>query len=374
MLKKITLIIVVLGLFSLYGCAGDQGGETGEGKTYRIGLITALSGPMGQYGQEQKKLLEARVAELNQKNDYTIELIAGDGQCDGNAAVQTLRKLAGEEKVKFFVGGYCAGVTMAMAPVLEEMNAVLITPTTTNPALEGLSPNVFSLAYADTLLAGAVQNELADYDRFATLTENTEASGLLEKTLDNQISAAGREDKLVFDQSFASGGEGVAEMIEELEKSGAEAIFINVESREGALAALRALEAAGVEMDLLGSAKFDDETLLAEAPELVNGMKIIERPEVTSTALEGFLENLTAETILTEGLLDGYFVASTLDALDLMARLVSDNNGDLESEMQAFNTGIFSGFLGRLHFDGKNFRQGVEATVKVVKERRAEKN
>jgi branched-chain amino acid transport system substrate-binding protein len=373
MLKKFLPIIFALGLLLLSGCSGEPEAG-GTSKTYRIGLITALSGPMGEYGQEQKALLENRVAELNKKNDYTIELVSGDGHCESDEAVHTLRKLAGEEKVRFFVGGYCAGVTLAMAPVLEEVGAVLITPTTTNTALEGLSPNVFSLAYADSLLAEAVLRELSNYDKFATITENTENRGLLEKTLDNQISAEGKQDRLVFDQSFASGGGEMGELMDGLKKSSAEAVFLNVESKDGALAVLRALDSAGADLELLGSSALGGQEVLAEAPELINGLKIIDRPEAGGNQLADYLENLPVNAALTSGKLDSYFVASSLDALDLMAQLVSDNNGDVESVLKALNTGTFSGFLGRINFNGKTFRQSVEASIKTVKDRQTEKN
>ena len=369
MSKRLLLPALLLtSLLILSACASDGPGGNGNQKTYKIGVITALTGGSGEMGQEQKRVLEFRANELNSINNYQIELVFHDGQCEVGAAAATMKKLTKEEGVPFVIGGLCTEATFAAVPVTEDKQSILLSATVNNEHLEGLSPNAFTLAFPESALARAVADELQKYHKVATLSEIAENSGLLEKVLDDLLFAEYPEIPMVYDERFEPGATNLDELITKLKDTGADVVFLNPDSEASALAVLQAIDRAGLKIAMIGQTVFTRPDVLVQMPESAEGMLIIQPPRIADEKFADYKAKI--ETTGQFKLLDDYQIAATLDALDLLAKLVSENAGDVESVQKALSTGTFSGFVGKIHFGGKAFSANSQVSRQKIENRR----
>ncbi len=112
------------------------------GDTFRIGVITSLSGSLATGGNVTKqgydlwaaKVNEAGGIEINGKK-YKVELIYADAQSEPSQAASAAERLATQEKVDFVLGPYSSGVTLAAAPVLEKYKIPMITGSAESPLI-----------------------------------------------------------------------------------------------------------------------------------------------------------------------------------------------------------------------------------------------
>lgn len=363
MLKKyLSIALLLMGIFSISGCAGGGTSNT-EVKTYKIGVITSLTGTQAELGQEQKKILDYRLEDINRNGKYKIELVYEDGQCD-IAAAEAMRQLL-QENLKFVIGGVCAAATFAAAPVANGNDMVLLSATTANEDLEGKNPHVLSLSYPEKIAAIAVADELLKYKKFATLSEKTDEAGNLEKMLDDYLYAEKKDSGMVYDQKFERGAVDFASQIKQIQQSGAEALFLNPSSKESSDALLKALDQAKFSGKLIGQFSYDNANLVEEAPAIVNGMVVIDNPTVNSAEFEKYKQQIiNAKGDLPQ--MSDYYIASTMDALDILSKLVAENDGDFFSVLNALDTGTFTGYIGKIHFGGKTFVEGSKARRQVV--------
>jgi branched-chain amino acid transport system substrate-binding protein len=364
MFKKSLLGVLLVGaVFMLSACSEEPATDwesSLKGQTYRIGVITSLTGPTAAFGQEQKRILDYHVQQLNQKNKFRIELVYKDGQCDVARAGEAMTSLIKDEKIKFVIGGLCSTATFAAAPLTKNNEALLLTATTPIGTLEDFAPRVMSLSYRDDLVAESTAAELAKYKKIATLSEDKDDSFQLEKSVDDLIFAKYPDSKLVYDEKFEREKTDFTKELNQIRKSGAEVLWINPSSETSALALLRDLDKEDWQIPLLGQFAYDNETLLREAPLVANKLKLIVAPTIADESFKDYRQKIIVATGPLENL-DLYYTASTVDALDILTKLISENGGDFASVQNALNTGTFKGHIGRIYFGGKAFPQDLQA-------------
>src|SRR5262249_22918984 len=95
------LPLAVAGAFALAGCKSG-GTETKASNTFRIGVITSLTGAAAAFGQAHKNGYTLALQELNAKGGALgkqIELIYYDDQSKPDQAVQGVAKLVDQDHV-----------------------------------------------------------------------------------------------------------------------------------------------------------------------------------------------------------------------------------------------------------------------------------
>lgn len=365
--KHLWLGFLLTSLLVLSACANDGLYENGAVKTYKIGVITALTGSSGEMGQEQKRVLEYRVDELNKINNYQIELVFYDGQCEVGAAAAAMKALVEKERVPFVIGGLCTTATFAAVPVTADKKSILLSATVSNQHLEGLSPNAFSLAFPESALVREIAAELGKYKKVATLSETVEDSALLEQDLDSLISGEYKDIDIVFSERFDPESTELDELVAKMKDSGADAVFLNPNSERSALSLLQAIDRAGLKTVLIGQDAFDRPNVLSALPDSSEDMLIIQTPRISDNTFIAYKAKMEEVGQFTH--LNDYQIAATLDALDLLSKLVSENAGDVESVQKALSTGTFGGRIGKIYFGGKAFSVNKQVMREKIKNR-----
>ena len=92
--------------------------------TFKVGVITELSGDLATGGNITKRGYDLWAQEVNAKGGidikgkkYKVELLYADAQSNPAAGAAAAERLITQEHVDFILGPYSSGVTLAVAPV-----------------------------------------------------------------------------------------------------------------------------------------------------------------------------------------------------------------------------------------------------------------
>jgi branched-chain amino acid transport system substrate-binding protein len=119
-------------LVALFVGAACKGGGAQDARSFRIGVITSLTGPAAAFGQAHKNGYAVAVAELNARGGIlgkAIELLYYDDQSKPDQAVQGVAKLVDQDHAPIILGAFTSENTRAMIPAVTQKQVPLIMPT-----------------------------------------------------------------------------------------------------------------------------------------------------------------------------------------------------------------------------------------------------
>jgi branched-chain amino acid transport system substrate-binding protein len=177
--------------------AGCKGGSA-PSNTFKIGVVTSLTGPAAAFGQAHKNGYAVALAELNAKGGVLgkpIELVYYDDQSKADQAVQGVTKLVDQDQVPLILGAYSSENTRAMVPAVTQKQVPLIMPTATaDNVMETGSPWVFRVCEGSGAYARATIDFLknnGDPKTMAIIYENTNFGQSNDKSMREQAQKAG---------------------------------------------------------------------------------------------------------------------------------------------------------------------------------------
>lgn len=136
-LFSILIAAVLIGILAACGggdseeASGDSGEASGDsGETIKIGVLASLTGALEAYGKQTQRGFELG---MEYATDGTmevagkkIEVIFEDTETDPTVARQAAISLLEDEEVDFLVGSSSSGDTLAVTPLAEEYEKIMI--------------------------------------------------------------------------------------------------------------------------------------------------------------------------------------------------------------------------------------------------------
>lgn len=246
----------------------------------RIGTILPLSGDGAPYGLPVRRTIEMAVEKLNTAGGIAgkpIEVVWGDGQCDGKAAATEAQKLVNVDGVKIVFGGYCSGETIAAAPVTEAGQVLLISPGSSSPKITGIGDFVFrtypSDALAGKIAAGYARNVM-ELSKVALISEQTDyAQGLREafKTTFGELGGA-----VAADEVYQTGATDFRTQLLKVKEAGPEAIYLVPQTGNPGLLILQQAKELGIGGKRLTAEVLMDRKIVKENATLMDGLVGVE--------------------------------------------------------------------------------------------------
>ncbi|MGE7624803.1 substrate-binding domain-containing protein [Viridibacillus sp. NPDC096237] len=153
-MKKWLAILLVAVMLLLAACGSDKktSGSSSEkddkeGGTIKVGVLASLSGALESYGQQTKQGFELGL-------DYAtdgkmevagkkIEVVWEDTETKPEVAVQKATKLLEDDGVDFLVGSSSSGDTLAVLPLAEEYEKIMIVEPAVADSITGAEFNPF---------------------------------------------------------------------------------------------------------------------------------------------------------------------------------------------------------------------------------------
>lgn len=146
------------------GGGSGSTGNTGSGTDIKVGVITALSGALAEYGKEWQRGfkigLEYATNGTGMVDGHKLDVIWKDTATDPNVAVTDAKTLLQDDKVNILTGGVNSASAIAVEPLAQKYKTVYvvgpavadsITGQNYNPYIFKVSPNSYMEAKAAVL-------------------------------------------------------------------------------------------------------------------------------------------------------------------------------------------------------------------------------
>jgi len=146
MANIIKIAIAISLIIILIGCTETPTGKIVEQETIEIGLITALTGKVATYGHYVKKGVDLAAEHINKNggiNGKKLVIITEDSVADPKTAINTFYKLTEQDNIKIIIGPLASSSVLAVAPLANEKQAVILTPIGSSPEITHAGDFVF---------------------------------------------------------------------------------------------------------------------------------------------------------------------------------------------------------------------------------------
>jgi len=170
----IAVMVFVGMVISLSGFSRAQAEET-----IKIGFIAPMTGLFAGTGEPMSKGALLAVKLINEKGGILgkkVELLIRDNEVRPAIAVRMARELHKEAGVSLFLGCISSGVALALGPVMEELDSLLITCAAHSTKITGenFSRNVFRITddarTANYALVDVIHKQFPNVDKWANIS------------------------------------------------------------------------------------------------------------------------------------------------------------------------------------------------------------
>lgn len=361
-MKTRTIIILLATLILIVGVVLVSSSRQPSSKNSRIGFIGPLTGDASQWGVPPKEGVELATSEWKTGNVPTV--FFEDDQCDPKKAVTAAKKLIEIDRVQVIIGAVCSSATLAIAPLAESNQVLLISPASTNPDISKAGDFLFRVVPSDAL-RGEV---FAKY-----LREEKKLSQIDLLTINN---AGGIGNRDVFKKTFASLDGKVSEDLVYDEKavdfktellriknSPSEAVVV-VSYPEDTTRILKQLKEFGINKPLYFQTEApDDPIVLQNAGSAAEGITYILPAPAVGSAPESFQKKFKD----TFGKEPSLFAAEGYDIVKLLEKIIAEEKTTNPTRLKnaLYEIQNYTGASGTITFDNNGDVMKPMAIMKI---------
>ncbi len=141
-----------------------EGNNQNEIREVSIGLISSLTGAWSSGGKSIKIAVEKAQADVNEyfenkNSSLRIRLLVGDSKTDPVESIQAIEKLA-DSGVRIIIGPATSAAVMSVKDYANQHGIILISPSSTSPALSIAHDNLFRFVPDDKNQAEFISNKM----------------------------------------------------------------------------------------------------------------------------------------------------------------------------------------------------------------------
>lgn len=275
-MKWVIGIIVIVAIVWIGFSVSNKSKQPTSTEPIKIGLVGPLTGDAAALGENTKVAVEVARDEINAAggiNGRQIQIIAEDGQCDAKAAVNAATKLINIDKVTAIIGGFCSAETLAIAPLAEQANVPMISPSSTNAKVTTAGDYVFRFIPSDSFqgqfAAGYMVNTL-NKKRVAILYCLTDWCVGIKDIFKQQLGAIG--GTVVGEEGYQQESRDLRSQITKIKGLNPEAIYF-LGYTEATVVGLKQMKELGITATIFGGDAWDDPTIPQEAGVAADGVR-----------------------------------------------------------------------------------------------------
>lgn len=263
--------LALLGAFFVAGCGGAGTDEL------VIGEYGSLTGNDATFGQSTKEGVQLALDDLTQQKEGKIgglklRVVVEDDQGRPEEAATVVQKLINQDRVIAVIGEVASSRSLAGAPICQEANVPMITPSSTNPRVTEVGDYIFRMCFIDPF-QGTVMAKFAAENlklkRVAILKDvrNDYSVGLAKYFTDGFLRLGGT---IVTEQAYSAGDQDFRAQLTAIKARKPEAIFLPGYYTEAGLIARQARE-LGLKQPILGGDGWESDQLLKIGGDAMNG-------------------------------------------------------------------------------------------------------
>jgi branched-chain amino acid transport system substrate-binding protein len=328
-----------------------------ETASLSIGVIFPLSGDAASYGEKGQRAIE--LAHYLAEQDQTcgampVELAIEDSAASPTTGIAAFQKLRSSDHVDVVIGDIVSAVTLAVAPLAEQSRTLLLSPTSSAPAITDAGPYVFRIWPSD-LAEGSALAELAisrGLRRVAIMHMTNDYGAAIADIFERTLVAAGGE--VVLKSGYNPDTTEFRATLTRIRSAAPDAVYIAGYFADTAIVVGQA-RSLGIAAQLLGTTAIEDQNFLNLAGDAAEGMiyplatgfDAASTDEDVVAFVTGFRERF--------GETPGWVEAAHFDAYNLVcAAAASISPSDPSSDaLRAYFEAMppFDGVGGRFSFD-----------------------
>ena len=129
-----------------------EAGTTADGDSIPVGVISPNTGNLATYGESVLNGINLAVEEINAAGGVlgkNISIISYDDKADSTEGANAFNRLVGDGACAI-IGSVTSGVTASLAPLADESQIVLLTPTSTADTITESDNYVFRACFKDS--------------------------------------------------------------------------------------------------------------------------------------------------------------------------------------------------------------------------------
>lgn len=346
---------VVTGVFA--GCGGDKSSSSGsaEGKTVKLGFVTAYTGPGAAYGVAMKEGVDLAVEEIN-KNPNTkvkIDLKTYDTKLVKAEAINAFKKCIEQDKVLAIEGPMTSGEMFAAGPVAQQSKIVAFGTGTTAPGITDIGDYIFRNAIPGKLAIPVTIKKAHDklgFKKVAVLYSNNNDQMVGENQIYQDLfKEMGLE--VVATETFADKDTDFSAQLTKIQAANPDVLVIAGLYQEGSLIVKKARE-MGMNQPIIGNNGFNSPAYIEQSGAAADGTLVATpwNPESKSEKAQAFRKAFVAKY----GHEPDQFAAQAYDAMYVMHQAVEQSG--TTTDRKKFRDTLaqiknFEGATGKFEFD-----------------------
>jgi branched-chain amino acid transport system substrate-binding protein len=255
------LALCLLGTGALVSCSEGAGGEN----EIVIGEFGSLTGTTATFGISSKNGIDMAIDSINKAGGVLgkqVRVIVEDDQGRPEEAQTVVTKLINSDRVVAVLGEVASSRSLAAAPVAQQNQIPMISPSSTNPKVTEIGDYIFRVCFIDPfqgLVMAKFATNTLKVKNVAILRDikNDYSVGLANVFIENFTKMGGT---IVADESYSEGDTDFSAQLTSLRSKRPEAIFIPGYYTEVGLIARQA-RSLGLNVPLLGGDGWDSPRL-----------------------------------------------------------------------------------------------------------------
>ncbi|MCB9044466.1 MAG: ABC transporter substrate-binding protein [Chitinophagales bacterium] len=347
----IVLALVLLGGLGYWWWSKNKSIKPQLSDQIKIGALLPLTGDLAKYGESGKQGLIIALNEFktNHKN-LNCEIVIEDDKADVKVALSSLNKLITIDNVKIVVGAMASGVTLGIAPTINEKKIILIAPTSTASDVTNAGDYIFRVCVSDAFEGKSMANYIANNfksKRIGVIYINNDYGVGLKK---NFIESAKAENlNIVFENGYNPTQKDFRIIINKLKNEMVDLLYIV--SQKEQIDFFSQCKEQNYKPQFTGSTMIEDNDLLNKLGDFLNGTLYTYRSynsSDTGVTTKYFVDAYQKKF----NTLPDFYAASVYDATKLALKTAFDcstNNTDYKTYLYTLKN--FNGVTGLITFD-----------------------
>lgn len=288
-MKKLFLFILSI-IFTLGGC-----NRSSSSSDINIGVILPLTGSAAVWGNNALNGINLAMDEMEdelESKDYKINLVVEDSKSDPKIAVSALKKVIIQNNVPIVIGDIASSSVLAMTPIAERNEVVLLSPGASNPDISDAGEYIFRNWQSDALegsIAAEFIHDTLDVNEVAVFNVNNAYGTGLANAFKAKFKELG--GSILIQETFEQGDTDVRTQLNKINDANVNHVFMPGYPNEMGIA-LRQAKELGMDNQFISTQSFDDPTIIEIAGDAANGVifSIPKPPDTTKTVVYNFIE------------------------------------------------------------------------------------
>jgi branched-chain amino acid transport system substrate-binding protein len=270
-MKSFPLSLILIGSLLLSSACQNPGG----GDNVRIGVFMSLTGSTANFGISSVNGIKLAADEVNAAggiNGKQIELLVQDDRSDANEAATIVTKFVTQDQVHAILGEVASSRSIAAAPIAQNAQIPMLTPSSTNPEVTRKGNFIFRSCFIDPVQGAAIAQfaakSLGAKTAAIMVDRKNDYSTGLEKVIKETFEKMG--GRIVMTQSYQEGDQDFNAQLTSLKGQNPEVIFVPGYYNDVGLIAKQARD-RGITVPLVGGDGWDSVQLYAIGGAALNG-------------------------------------------------------------------------------------------------------